>query len=59
MFWMFPCSNTPVSNEWVVIKLHRSLITTHLFESGVLEQGNIYNMKDRGPEDSGHTGLTI
>ena len=25
----------------------------HSFESGVLEQGNIYNMQDRGPEDQG------
>ena len=31
--------HTPDSNEWVIIKLSRSLVTTHLFESGVLEEG--------------------
>ena len=36
---MFPCSNTPDSNDQIIIKLCRSLITTHSFESGVLWHG--------------------
>ena len=39
--------HTPDSNEWVVIKLCRSLITTHSFESGVMEQ-EILIKQDRG-----------
>ena len=48
MLEMFPCSNTPDSNEW---EGHRALWKPdddHSFESGVLEQGNIENMKDSG-----------
>ena len=32
----------------VVMKLNRSLVTTHSLESGVLEEGIIWNMQDRG-----------
>ena len=33
----FPSTNTPASDDWVLIKLSRSLITTRSFEPGVLE----------------------
>ena len=42
-----PCPNTPDSNEPVVIRLQQSLMTSWSFKSGVLEQGNIYNMQRR------------
>lgn len=38
---MFPCSNTLDPIEQLVVELCRSPITTHSFESGVLEEGNI------------------
>ncbi len=33
MFWMCPCSNTPDSNEWLIIRLQQSLIRSWSFES--------------------------
>ena len=33
----------------VITQLPQSLITTHSFETSVLEQGNIKNMQDNGP----------
>ena len=46
-------SNTADSDEWVVLKLSRSLIMTHSFESGVLKLGNIYNMQGEGHKEQG------
>ena len=40
-FQTFTCSSTPDSNDKLCTKLCWSLITTHSFESGVLEQGSI------------------
>ena len=45
---IFPCSSTPDSNKWVIISPLLSFLTTHSFESGVLEEGNISNVQGRG-----------
>ena len=36
-FQTIPCPNTPDSNEWVVIRLRQSLITSSAFESAMPE----------------------
>ena len=48
-FRYFPFSNTPDSNERVINKFLQSLIMTHSFESGVLEQGRIQHSGLWGP----------
>ena len=37
---MVPCSNTPDSNEWIIIRLQWSFMMSSLFECGVLVKGN-------------------
>ena len=51
MFYMFPCSITPDSNTWVVIRLQQSLMTAWSFESCVMEQGIIWNMQEQDLEN--------
>ena len=53
MFSMFPSSNTPDSNELLLIRPLQSLMTSWSFESGVVEEGNMENMQGRGSRGPG------
>ena len=47
------CSNTTDTNEWVVIRLQLSLMTSWSLESSMLEQGNDENKQCRGVTGAG------
>ena len=48
-FKKFPCPSGHDSNEWVLIRLQQSLMTSWSLESGVLEQGSSKTVQGRGP----------
>ena len=55
MLEVFIYSNTPDSEEEVIVRFRQSLMTSWSSESGVLEQGNIYSMQDRGTRNRTET----
>ena len=46
---IFSSFSTPDSNEWIIISLSSRSVNNHWFESGVLKQGNLWDMQDSFP----------
>ena len=57
-FRCFSAPTHPDSNDQLVITLCWSLIMTHPFESGLLEQGSIYDMEGRGLKNTVQLSLS-